>query len=216
MADRPILFSGPMVRALLAGRKTQTRRLMKPQPNMLNGGRPMNNGRGSYSTERGWKRIGFAAGDRLWVREAWRTECNYDDTPPRDLSFDEVQWRYEADGEWSDHDPMTASPGRLRAGMHMPRWASRLTLTVSEVRVQRLQEIGHDDAVAEGVSSDNGPGQIGAYITLWDSLNAKPPKPRAPWDSNPWVVAVSFTVDRRNIDAEPALSPEFMLHGGLV
>lgn len=148
MSDRPILFSGPMVAAMLEGRKTQTRRVLKPQPNVLNGGQPLNNGRGSYSCEFGWTRMPYTTGDRLWVREAWKCEERFHAVAPRDLKPG-VPVYYSADPDPRDSDPGCA--GRHRAGMHMPRWASRLTLIVTEVRVQRLQDISEADAQAEGV-----------------------------------------------------------------
>lgn len=170
-----------MVRALLDGRKTQTRRVLASGAA---------EDIGIVMAENPPR---FAVGDRLYVREAWRTESRaYDDLAPSDMGGEETVI-YEADAEWS----LNKSVGRLRAGMHMPRWASRLTLTVTDLRVQRVQDIDYDDAVAEGVSSDNGPGQIGAYITLWDKLNAAR---SFGWETNPWIVAVSFTVQRGNID----------------
>lgn len=217
MADRPILFSGPMVRALLAGTKMQTRRILNPQPNMLNGGQPLNNGRGSYSTEKGWKRYRIAAGDRLYVREAWRVSNEYDEVAPRDLNH-KTRVHFEADPSMPDRlidiDAMT---GKFRQGMHMPRWASRLTLMVSDVRVQRLQDISRDDAIAEGLSLASNRieefwrwpepmhkqlwlSPVAAYRALWDSLNADR---GFGWDVNSWVVAVTFSVEHRNIDREP-------------
>ncbi|TJV11184.1 MAG: hypothetical protein E5Y35_07685 [Mesorhizobium sp.] len=166
----------------------------------------------------------FAIGDRLWVREAWRTESRaYDDLAPTDMGGEETVI-FEADADWK----LNKSVGRLRQGMHMPRWASRLTLIVTEVRVQRLQEISEEDAAAEGLLSwryqdcdgdpkldgrpykatlwhwaqpetefDGFSSATGAYRDLWDHLN----EARGyGWATNPWVIAVSFTVERRNID----------------
>jgi hypothetical protein len=204
--DRPILFSGPMVRALLAGTKTQTRRVLNPQPNMLNGRLPLNNGRGSYSTDGGWTKYRFAIGDRLYVRETWR--CNGWAT---DVAT--VMYRASEDGGYTamtekypvaGKEPMRVT-GTWRPSIHMPRWASRLTLTVTDVRVQRLQETTVEDAVAEGALSTADVDQfarvhaIPQYQAIWDGLNAER---GFGWSTNPWVVAVSFTVERHNIDAE--------------
>jgi len=177
--DIPILFSAPMVRALLAGTKTQTRRLLKPQPAEDIGLTLAENP------------IRFAAGDRLWVREAWRVPAQDDQVKPRDL-IPQIAG-YEADCGTG----FISATGRLRPGMFMPRWASRLTLHVTEVRVQRLQDISADDAEAEGVDC-SGPVAINCYRDLWNQINGA-----GSWDANPWVVAVSFTVERANIDHTP-------------
>ncbi len=117
-----------MVRALLAGRKTQTRRVPAER----------------YAK---WK-----AGDRLWVRKAWRTTIELDHETPAQFVGGYGGVQFEADGAQVDWDGVDR-PGRLRAGMHMPRALSRLTLFVHEVRVQRLQDISEEDAVAEGLES---------------------------------------------------------------
>jgi len=234
MADRPILFSGPMVRAILEGKKTQTRRVLKPQIETFDvaPGQPcavdiawdVDDGKGriwkgSYpagAAECGWKKgtgvlttqtVPYAPGDRLWVRETWTT----DGTAQGHVA-------YGADGEPPPH----IGSVRWRPSLHMPRWASRLTLTVTDVRVQRLQDISEDDAKAEGIeiNQDGYLRVIGwrnygshqtviddarlSFGTLWDSINGK--REGANWDANPWVVTVSFTAEKRNIDdkSDPA------------
>ncbi|MER8959353.1 hypothetical protein [Mesorhizobium sp. M0701] len=211
MTDRPILFSAPMVRALLAGTKTQTRRVISTKPS-----RKVNLFDGTWSESyvldpgnQTWRDQAYPwrVGDKLYVREAWRTESRaYDDLAPSVMDAD-YPVIYEADADWS----LNKSVGRLRPGMHMPRWASRLTLTVSDIRVQRLQEINDEDAVAEGVDQNGAVagqdvdidggwwpgGPRNQYSRLWNGLN----EPRGfGWDVDPWVVAVSFAVDQRNID----------------
>lgn len=214
MTDRPILFSGPMVRALLDGRKTQTRRVATHATPGMHLDRVGPTG-WQFTGEGGLPRISYtpryAVGDRLYVREAWRSAAPLDDTAPRDMGELLVPpLRYEADGEtvnwkeWRGHDA-----GRFRQGMHMPRWASRLTLIVKDVRVQRLQEISEADAWAEGVENcgeaDGGRAIPGhgrdLFQSLWDSLNAER---GFGWNANPWVAAYSFTVHRGNIDELPA------------
>ena len=227
MTDRPIIFSAPMIRALLDGRKTQTRRVL--------GNSGPGRGRSNiFSAQIGWsdsyvldpgnanwreRDTPYAPGDRLWVREAWRFDAEWDDCPPREFDGADAI-HYEADGETRLHlwgNPFT--PGRLRPPIHMPRWASRLTLLVTNVRVQRLQEISEDDARAEGIEPlKSGRGyydptvshdqsrsivRFGQYYSLathafsalWNSIHG----PDA-WDANPWVAAISFTVHRCNID----------------
>ena len=135
MTDRPIIFSAPMVRALMAGTKTQTRRVVKPQPQCE---RPTIIKRG----------VRFVPGDRLWVRENWRTEARYDATAPRDLPVTAVI-SYEADYL---AEPNDGCRGRLRPAIHMPRRASRLTLTVADVRVHRLGHMTERYAEAPNVT----------------------------------------------------------------
>lgn len=210
MADRPVIFSGPMVKALLEGRKSQTRRILKSQPpewvtRMCHEGR--NGWIGSGDGHGVLMHVPYAVGDRLWVREAFRGSKDYDAYPPREWSHWPVH--YEADGAPDPRDEVGEN-GKLRSPIHMPRWASRLTLTVTDVRVERLQEISEADAQAEGfpISWDGKPydppspqedswqGYGRASMSLyWNSIHV----PGA-WDANPWVCAISFTVDRANID----------------
>jgi hypothetical protein len=225
MKERPILFSGAMVRAILDGRKTQTRRLMTPQP-IGNGFKFIHNDllchvdhlppsatlwkRGtkrdpywSSDVEDDWTEMSpfGVPGDRLWVRETFY--C--DDVFAGDYSHgDEEQWRretyYRADGELHDQmaemteDDPSAGRSYWRPSIHMPRWASRLTLEITDVRVERLQDISEADALAEGVDPlewSGGPANESAraaFRELWESLNAH----RAPWSSSPWVWVLSF------------------------
>ena len=195
MTDKPIIFSAPMVRALLAGTKTQTRRLLKPPYGTL-----------EWLGNAQWRPIctKIFPGDRLWVRECWRTASAYDDLSPSQMGGEEPI-RYEADQAWQTWGwGRPHSTGRHRAARHMPRWASRLTLVVTDVRVQRLQEISEADAKAEGVGGVcwedwrdyGGPSSYRLpFRSLWNNIHG----PDA-WDANPWVAAISFTVHRCNID----------------
>lgn len=216
MADKPIIFSAPMVRALLDGRKTQTRRVLKPQPKVLKNGiwyrpypvlRPLQWEYLHGDRIAGFADTRYAPGDRLWVREAFIGPYAYEvnEYPPRDWGNKPI-W-FPDDGPVPDKFAGQFWH-RARPSIHMPRWASRLTLTVTDVRVQRLQEISGEDCLAEGVqcatcdamkaSACRGRGcfaSIDAYRTLWNSLHG----PGA-WEANPWVAAYSFTVQRGNID----------------
>ena len=191
MADKPILFSGSMIRAILrevsapGTGKTQTRRVLKPRPR-----RTIFFDAKTAGLEQ-FRDPAYRAGDRLWVREA--------------ISYDRLD--VDRDGilppwYWADGNPDAGDWTRPKPSIHMPRWASRLTLIVTDVRVQRLQDISEDDARAEGVECDSDGWRDymmpttqccgsarNSFATLWDSLNAE----RAPWSSNPWVVAVTFT-----------------------
>lgn len=223
MADRGIIFSAPMVRALLDGRKTQTRRLLNPQPIEHEG---MNCRRLRF-VRRDGTMVGdaspdllndgscpaaiftpYAPGDRLYVREHWKTSASLDHAAPRDLPRD-CSILLLADN--SVPTKAFRPPwGRHRQGMQMPRWASRLWLAVTDVRVQRVAEISEADAVAEGLKW-TAPGMwsvarnlpiIGddprvVFSELWNSLHTKPGET---WEANPWVVAVTFTVAHGNID----------------
>jgi hypothetical protein len=214
MTDRPILFSAGMVRALLDGRKTQTRRVLtklRRFGQILEFERSDTPGYDWHFRDRQMRwhdlrhakllsYLPFAVGDRLYVREAWRTAAHLDRFSPKLLPVDTPVF-FEAD---AGGDAIGAT-GKFRQGMHMPRWASRLTVTVTDVRVQRLQAISPEDAIREGYPFDAPPAESrGTYIfwyrDLWDSLNDKPERPGCAWRDNPWVVAVSFTVERRNID----------------
>ena len=210
MADKPIIFSAPMVNALLAGRKTQTRRVLKvqpPEPCEFAGfySVPLSGAfqcRFQGDTTIYTQRLPYAPGDRLWVRETWTARMTHGWTisDARSRMFDE-EILYRADG----HDSLDG----WWSSIHMPREFSRLTLTVTDVRVQRLGEISAADSIAEGVqcgtcefmntSACNGRGcfaSIAAFQALWNSLHG----PDA-WDANPWVAAYSFTVQRGNIDS---------------
>lgn len=213
---RPILFSAPMVRALLEGRKTQTRRLMKPQP-------PKDyrvvwhEGLGAHA---GFSRLNEnfqprcpygVSGDLLWVRESWWNVVAADGasvTAPGTSPGRDAAW-YVAD--MPDYPPCPHY--RKRPGIHMPRWASRLTLEITGVRVERLQNISEEDAIAEGVTKIREAchvikgfdydevglchtSAVTPYYKLWEHLNG-----RGSWDANPWVVALSFTVHKQNVDA---------------
>lgn len=210
MADRPILFSASMVRALLDGRKTQTRRILKPQPTINSAGLLVwKSGpdfiQGTPDDIAAGQRV--KVGDRLWVKEAFRAQEEFDHLSPRaivetfetEIGFASFPTFYEADrkcDDWSIEIWQQSPPGRLRASMHMPRCSSRLTLAVTDVRVERLQDISEADAEAEGVTRGFGGGPITEdYFSIWNSING----PFAA-SENPWVVAYTFTVERKNID----------------
>jgi len=198
MKERPILFSGAMIRAILAGQKTQTRRAAKPvkHPDLGNPYDP-----GALVSELQHV-IGRACpygkpGDRLWVRETWSTHACFDHLPPGECPKSIHYW---ADGE--------IKTGKRRPSIHMPRWASRILLEIVSVRVERLQSISEADAEAEGCAAEPcdhkrqscedagccGPTAVGAYRCLWDSINGE-----GSWAANPWVWVVEF----KRIEATP-------------
>lgn len=203
--ERPIIFSASEVRATLDGRKTQTRRIAKITAIMGNRASvgpheeliELDDGEFSrgvmhYSSTNalsGPYPIGYAVGDRAWVRETWKAHSIFNGVPPRNIVKSRVF--YAADERYAPSGAPWRSP------IHMPRWASRITLLIENVRVQRLQDISEEDAVAEGC-----PGRLGPnpdfpdewdpapqeeFRGLWNDIHG----PDA-WDRNPWVVALSF------------------------
>lgn len=188
MAERPIIFSAPMVRALLEGKKTQTRRIIKPPYGTL-----------EYMADGTWKPIFTKVfpGDRLWLREAWRQA--YAKMPfSEGIVYRADKVRACGMDEYSDRHKW-GSP------IHMPRKFSRLTLTVTDVRVQRLQDISEEDAKAEGCAGRLGPNPDfpdewdpspqEEFQALWQSIHGP-----GSWEATPWVAAITFTVEQRNID----------------
>lgn len=196
MNERPIIFNGDMVRAILDGRQTQTRRPIVPQPvSFRNGwydwGYAVGASRATSPKSVFWNAEAYAErgeapplapycpfgqpGDRLWVRETWWPEMYYEPCP--------VLYATDA-----DRPPMGF---RWRPSIHMPRWASRITLEITDVRVQRLQEISLADIEHEGVDYWNAPDKspADAFSTAWDSIYAKR---GLGWEQNPWVWAITF------------------------
>ena len=222
MRERPITFSGPMVRSVSEGRKTQHREIItkarvfatpEQRAFTLTGtdlARAMQNADGfrriegdawcweadafewqAPNTRTRWNaHIGYAVGERLWVREALE-RANGEATG------------YPADGTWLPNTPWQWKRDTLPS-IFMPRWASRITLEVTEVRVQRLQEISEEDAIAEGCKvAPSGcfvfeetrydkaglchSNPVTAFGIFWDELHG----PDA-WMANPWVMAISF------------------------
>lgn len=228
MTDRPILFSAPMVRALNEGRKTQTRRILNPQPfpwaEAVEIGPYDGYGAPGLVIQRtldnrkqmGAGVIRFAPGDRLYVREAHYLTDNGHEEYAVFAADRKAVAEHLASVEALPADfpaDVRARHLKLRPGIHLPRWASRLTLTVTDLRIERLKDCSEADAEAEGCVWDSADGwdvwyvpganmpRHGASATecfslLWDSINGA-----GAWEANPWVVAVSFTVEHRNIDA---------------
>jgi hypothetical protein len=231
MTERPILFSAPMVKAILAGTKTQTRRVLKPQPmadgyyegevrcqNVPAGARFVATAVGGAAIRTDFAEHRFAPGDTLWVREAFIPDAPVDDdawswdtapmsgtewvgcgrpiyaVPEKFRTPDHVI--YKADPKWSDCENW-----RWRPSIHMPRWASRITLRVTAVKVERLCSISDEDVKAEGIRQtlngswsavDNYPPMaantpVGGFYRLWTSISGA-----ASWEANPWVSCISF------------------------
>lgn len=232
MREYPILFSGEMVRALLDGRKTQTRRVIKPQPTrMAYAGGVFSMGAIGFVGDEGKTFLCpyGKPGDRLWVRETWAPMCRNADPIcqcTEDYEYREnhyIEYRADTGNPYPGQWPIDEARGNPDApkwcpSIHMPRWASRITLDVVRVRVERLQEISRDDAIAEGLYSftsnlgakNSSPvrfysaskGDEGGYMNpveafenLWDSINAKR---GYGWDVNPWVWVIEFNTEVRH------------------
>lgn len=212
MKAHPILFSPAMVRANLAGLKTETRRVVKPQ-----------------SEERLWpiwerfpEQRGITrweVGDRLWVKENhYLTDDGDYERVVYAADEDAVAKHLASLDLLGPQFPVNVleKHKRLRPSIHMPRWASRMTLTVKSVRVERVQSITDEDAIAEGIGA-MGQGGFGiygnktiweatavrAYGALWATLH-KDDGPNG-WHANPWVSITRYTVEKRNIDAATSL-----------
>jgi len=188
MNAAPIIFGAESVKATLSGKKTVTRRVVKPVPRVDEKGRVWlyrsqnghegmagnTPGRVPQSVAHEFCRYG-SPGEYLWVKEAWRTHIDLDHLKPSDLPQD-TRIIYEA-----DDSPSFRSDGRYRNPLHMPRWASRLLLKLDDVWVERLHDMSQETLVAEGVGGD--------FVNHWNRLNAKR---GFPWKSNPWVWCLKF------------------------
>ncbi len=234
MADRPMLFSGPLVRAIREGRKTETRRPMKPQPVLDSDGRwawPCSSARGFIHFDDPQGREQLAAhcpiaekGDRLWVRETWRTT-------PGSAAFLGVDKRVEVEYRADESKRLIESEaghryfwdkGHKRSGwtpsIHMPRWASRLNLRITEVRAEQVQDITNDGALAEGIGRRSALEQVQEYKNSINAVGMTTtgllPNPQGTaerreftklwkqiygpesWDTNAWVWVLRFEVDQ--------------------
>ncbi|HGM7497112.1 hypothetical protein AAA583_23080 [Pseudomonas aeruginosa] len=189
MKERPILFTGPMVRAILEGRKTVTRRVVSPQPDFLGS---MVDPNTPFKTLDAGLHARITCpygepGDRLWVREAWAADAQVDAIAPSDLSQGEPIW-YPADLSVRQTGCSMISKGRVRPSIHMPRWACRILLEITAVRVERLQDISDPGALAEGVSHSemhSGDSLVDVFARLWESTGGD-------WAANPWVWCIEF------------------------
>jgi len=221
MKPIPMLFKGAMVRAILDGTKTQTRRVLKVDADDLpyvgswherEDGRPFvvfQDAPGDQVISRLQYNVPYAPGDLLWVREEWSAPREYRGVTPREMPPGIPIWY------WADGNPGYGDWTKPKVSLHIPMWFSRLTLEVTDVRVQRLHEISEDDALAEGIIwSDKWRGFIvpkvehpnkdfpvlsrptarEMYAALWDTINGS-----GEWLANRWIVAVTFKVHRLNV-----------------
>ena len=200
MKESPILFSGQMVKAILSGEKTQTRRIAKvTESGCLPG---FITPSGCHVPRRIAEHISYCPygkiGDRLWVREAWniRDYCSgeYGGQGEAGYPFEKIPKERPAGGYCLEF-AADGGDGPWRPSIHMPRWASRITLEITDVRVERLQNISDEDAISEGVGGDLSITPcyaVSRFRKLWDSINGK--REGCAWADNPYVWAVSFKV----------------------
>ncbi len=214
MKEHPILFNGDMVRAIFDGRKTQTRRVIKQLKDYSGpwvkppvwvdedgyyhaGGDPE-----SFLSSKSDMKCPYGrVGDKLWVRETWRTTKFFDDSPPSQMGV-HAPIQYKANMAVLNAGDSIIPWGKWRPSIHMPRWASRITLEVINIRAERVQDISDEDIIAEGILGDSyleelhitarDPRSANVYfVELWDSINAKRGHG---WDTNPGVWVVEFKV----------------------
>ncbi len=195
MNTKPIIFSAPMIRALQDGSKTQTRRIIKAKEVFISAsGAVLDMADGNI------KEIKFPYGEQggyLWCRETWHQD-------PAERMVD-----YRADGQPGSIRDDEWSLWKWKPSIYMPRWASRITLKMTGLRVDRLQGISEADAIAEGIEQEDdhwkdyldgdssyAASPIFSYKSLWESINGE-----GSWESNPFVWVLEFTVIKQNIDA---------------
>lgn len=198
---RPILFSEPMVRALLEGKKTQTRRIMKPQPALSAAGTTWLWRDCVFTKTRPYCGVGasFARtpitscpygqrGGLLWVKEGWQAWKDFDKLTPSEIpNLSDVL--YVADR------PDFLWDSRKRSLRYMPRWASRLTLEITRVRVEKLRQISETDAISEGFISEDD------FHDYWFELNPVSDQcVQGDAEDDPWVWVIEFRVHQKNID----------------
>lgn len=196
MAEHPIIFDRESIRGILAGRKTQTRRVMKPQPHHEQGDM------GLFGWSWRWREEGFffndeplslafatefcpygSIGDQLWVREAFVP--NYFDA-----------WRPAFRADWSEAAAELVIEPKWKSPLHMPRKLSRITLEIDGIGVEQLQSITNDDCIAEGATFDgeNFVECADWFRDRWDAINGKRDDGAYAWEKNPWVWWIEFRV----------------------
>jgi len=204
--ERPIIFRGDGVLGILEDRKTNSRRVIKPQPNnddlvgfsFFSGNKAVE----FRNYQAGYSRIvkcPYATGMKLWVRETWAPMCRVAD--PFCVCDEEAAKKnhyieYKADtgnplpGDWPEKSRDDEECPKWRSPIFMPRWASRITLEIVNVRVERIQSISEADAFAEGISGGDWLGDpVGEFAKLWNSINGKR---GFGWDLNPYVWVLEF------------------------
>lgn len=185
---KPMLFNTEMVRAILDGRKTVTRRVVKPQPKGRLVLEPPTSGWPGYFAEENTPRVvkpPYFGGDILYVRETWYYESFYEDNDaiPPDLPSGRCSWRYEYKATSPDYP---VAPGHWCPSIHMPKEAARLFLRVKAVRVERLHDMTANSAMDEGFTGWND------FVRYWDSTIKPADRALYGWAADPWVWVIEF------------------------
>ena len=203
---KPIIMGAESVRAILDGRKTMTRRVVDADISNCFDLEHDGTLQVMEIEDRNGDFISIfeccpygKVGGRLWVRESWSTLTYHEGDVPihivkdnKNIEHDVVYYAECPDFSWMDGDGFQeyrkdgTVASHWKSPIYMPRWASRITLEITDIRVERVQDITEDDAIAEGVESFNA---VASYSYLWDSINAKR---GYPWEKNPWVWVISF------------------------
>jgi len=210
MKEHPILFTPDNIRAILDDKKTQTRRLIKPQPTKWHMVKREPFHFDAVDMPRVWSPLSdhsedrvcpYEIGDRLWVRERYAHFFKGNDPSACKYLADAGTPRWPQ--AYSKENALESWRGQWKSALFMPKWAARIWLDITDVRVQRVQEISHEDAIAEnchgygwvsqspyvsGPHTDDGKLPQEEYEELWDSINGK----TYPWASNPWVWCLTF------------------------
>ena len=196
-----ILFKPDMIQAVVEGRKTQTRRVIKPQPeSKMTLARVLAGGRAVFDVDRGYDvkyfNPRYQVGETVYIKEAWRVLKEFDHLPPRDIPVD-TPAIYPYGGDPEDDIRIPDCYGRLRSPLHLPEGIARHFIKIFHVRAERLQEIGQMDISREGIILQKlKPDEDyyyhiqlnrNAFAELWNSIN-----PKYPWESNPWVFLYEF------------------------
>jgi len=204
MNNKPIIFNADMVRALLDGRKTVTRRPLKPQPDLYaEFPKHIKDKQWCFHDDTvDYRQCPYQIGDTLWVKETWND--NNGELPYIEYRADfPLKWNAE---ETCHDEPVEilASERKWTPSIHMPKWASRITLKITDIRIEKIQDITEEGAKAEGAKPSfidefdivhTQPSyRDGFILNIWNSIYNTKNKPEFAWDKNPWVWVISFEV----------------------
>lgn len=185
--EKPILFNTEMVKAILDGRKTCTRRIVKPQPGSVQGSKCYKE---NSFTEFKEIKAPYQIEDIIYVRETWTTIDNFKNYA--DVEIDKnIKYLYKCDDNGKEHVFIDVGVKRWKPSIHMPKKAARIFLRVTNVRVERLQALDYEGAIKEGIKTGYD-GWISDFKNLWNSTLKKEQLNMYGWEANPWVWVIEF------------------------